>query len=1176
MATLTPFQEEALRTDIHISLTANAGSGKTFVLSRRYVDIAVSSVKSLNEMVAITFTEKAAGELQKKISDEIERRISEEKEPVKLKKLISLRRQLVSANISTIHSFCINILKEFSPEAGIDANFIPADPETATELLELSLEEAYRAMLADETGNERVKSLVRILGSKSLLFTETRSAVNSRKKIIDLGKTLYSRSDEEIANFFSETFEDYFTQIFDTKIDRLIHLTRQINNEVLNVDPENETALHIRDVLVSYGKAESLQEKVSLSLNIADSISTSGGSLKKRGYTSKVKGNDFAAESEKIEFLVSDLRKIEIPENTGESELALARFGLDFYNFFSSVFEFYTDKKYKSGYLDFEDILLLTRDLLEKEEVSKYLASTYKYIMIDEYQDTNEIQYEIFMPVLENLRKNNLFVVGDEKQSIYRFREAELRVFRQTKDDIIKAKSEAGILNLPHSFRVAPPIALLVNKIFSELFKNPETLYNEVEHNDLLCARPKNDTGSVNLILLNKKDEEVISESDAVSGEILELNRNGKDFSDIAILCRKRKHFPLIEAAFIKNKIPFTIIGGKGFFQNQIIYDVYNYLSFLMNTKNDAAFTGILRSPFFLADDRSVLELSLSLGYSYYEKFQNSDIPGKDKIATILEKHTGLAGKINLQLLLNAIVEDTGYLAAISAGDKSGQSVANLEKLISVAGSFSRQGMKTLYDFVTYLEDSIENSPDEPQAELVRDDNSVKVMTVHQSKGLEFDTIFLFGSNDTLLNDNVKSRSVNIDPQFGILTKVPQGDDYFSPYVSPPVNGVYNYINERKNEAELKRLFYVAVTRAVNHLYITGTHKDYSFEKKSFLGFFNDSLNADLSLNEYRISDKLSFMGTAETKFAVDEADVSLMINIKHNPQYDFSYSGIKKEEYEEREIKTEVITDRQSGEIISATKIAIFKQCPLKYSLTYETGYSGLLTALREDNFPRLPEPENEEQQDELSGRADITGTVVHAVLEKNPAKENIAETVDKFVSMEMLKHSLTSGEVEGIKSEAVKLVSDFYMTDIYREINSSGNYFNELEIYVKQEDYYLYGIIDKFTDTDDRYIITDYKTDKITAGSAAEKAERYFPQLKFYAVLANKFRGVKKTEVKLVFLKAPELSFNRIIEPDEIARFSEEITGIINKIRDKKFDKNPEHCFACYFSGNGECPVK
>ena len=163
---LTPHQQAALNIDKHISLTANAGSGKTFVLSKRYLEIALKKEVSLRNIAAITFTDKAASELYKKIANEIEAKMAETVEPKLKRKLEILRRQLVSANISTIHSFCIDILRQFPVEAGIDANFTPIDETASNELVELSIEDIINHKL-NNGGDEELKNLIRLFGSKT-------------------------------------------------------------------------------------------------------------------------------------------------------------------------------------------------------------------------------------------------------------------------------------------------------------------------------------------------------------------------------------------------------------------------------------------------------------------------------------------------------------------------------------------------------------------------------------------------------------------------------------------------------------------------------------------------------------------------------------------------------------------------------------------------------------------------------------------------------------------------------------------------------------------------------------------------------------------------------------------------------------------------------------------------
>ncbi|HRI48337.1 MAG TPA: UvrD-helicase domain-containing protein, partial [Ignavibacteriaceae bacterium] len=184
MTTFTKHQLEALNTNAHISLTANAGSGKTFVLKERFLKIVLELGVPLREIVAITFTKKAASELYKKIAELIDSRINDIKYKNERGKLEEIRRQLISANISTIDSFCVNILKEFPVEAGIDANFSPIDETLTTELLELSVEETIKRHLNRPDLEKSLKELIRVFGSVSVVKKQITSLVRKRKILL--------------------------------------------------------------------------------------------------------------------------------------------------------------------------------------------------------------------------------------------------------------------------------------------------------------------------------------------------------------------------------------------------------------------------------------------------------------------------------------------------------------------------------------------------------------------------------------------------------------------------------------------------------------------------------------------------------------------------------------------------------------------------------------------------------------------------------------------------------------------------------------------------------------------------------------------------------------------------------------------------------------------------------
>ena len=644
MAKLTPYQQEALDYNKHIALTANAGSGKTFVLAKRYVDIALKEKISLRKIIAITFTDKAAGELNKKIAAEVDERLESESDPVNIKILEKIRRQLVSANISTIHSFCIEVLKEFSPEAGLDANFVSIDQTTADELIDLSIEETIGNLLINDAELD-VKDLIRFFGSKKILSIELKKLIKNRKPLLELEENLYQKELKEISIHFRKLFKDKFKYLFLKNVEKIKSDLHTINELVLSIKPDNKTAIGLTDLIKKLNSGLNPFEFLDLVNLIKESMFTKGGDVRAQGYLAKSDRESIASIIFEAENFINEISKFELPNEPEKIERSLAEYGKKIITLFRLVEDDYTERKDQRGFLDFEDILVHTKRIINNHEVQKYLSSNYKFVMIDEYQDTNEIQYEIFMPILDNLKSGNLFVVGDEKQSIYMFRDADIKVFLRTKKEIEAAANKDGILSLPHSFRVSPPIAAFTNVLFKELFRDPDFELNEVEHSSLVCAKPQSTAGSIELLIA---DGEGDSEADLVSKNIIKLlSEKDSEFglNDIAILCRKRSAFAELEKSLTLFGIPHTVVAGKGFYQKQIVNDIFNYLSFLVNPDDDTSLVGILRSPFFTISDKEIFAVSLQNGKDLFEKFSNYCVENVEKrtVLDILKRHILLA-----------------------------------------------------------------------------------------------------------------------------------------------------------------------------------------------------------------------------------------------------------------------------------------------------------------------------------------------------------------------------------------------------------------------------------------------------------------------------------------------------------------------------------------------------
>lgn len=1211
MSILTDHQKAALKFDRHISLTANAGSGKTFVLSKRYLEIALSPKHpNLRNIAAISFTDKAASELYKKIAGEIEERQQTEKDPEIIKKLASIRRQLVSANISTIHSFCIDILREFPVEAGLDANFSPIDEQLSEELVELSVDELIKSSLKEKEAEGKFKYLVRILGSKSILTKELILLIKKRKNVLVIAQNIYNKDVEDIASQFEKQFQQSLKELFSSKVSVIVEAVNAINSEVLNKKQDNELGTEISDLLSELSRKEELFEKIIVLSKIGDQLLTRNNTIKKRGYLTGEQDELLLTRMNKIDNFYSGLKNIEILDNQKEVELELANFGKTLVDFFIRAVEIYNNKKKENAYLDYEDILLFVKIILDNTFVRESLSKKYHYIMIDEYQDTNEIQYNIFLPILDHLKKGNLFVVGDEKQSIYMFRDAELEVFNRTKEEIDNTDGESKLLTLPESFRMSPAISLFTNVLFDKLFENPDRLFNEVSYNELISASNTSSEGSIEILLASGQESEEINneenegsvnaEDELIAKRIRKLvNDEGVDFKDIAILCRRRKEFKELENTFVKNKIPFIVVGGKGFYQRQTIYDIYNYFSFLLDKDNDTALVGTLRSPFFNFSDSEIFEISLWKGENYWDKFQNYSLHSLkfEKPVRTLSENILLSTSYDLTSLLRKILNESPFLAVISARSNSAQEIANIRKLTGITTNYNYSGFKTLYDYVSYLKDSINQLEDESQAVISAESNSVKIMTYHQAKGLEFQAVFLHKSEKGLSRESVKARSVSVNKKFGLLTKVPVNNDISSDYLKPPIVGIADLIEERKNLAEFKRLFYVGVTRAINYLFISGTlKKNNKYDSNSILGMVSSGLGMDYDSTEFRLTSNLKFAVLKGKKFESDERKVNTTIKIIKS----LEKAGLK--EIEEFILRNQVklnagsIKDQPEGEFISATKVAVYKQCPLKYQLTYEYGFTKLFnrykswfnekSQLKETNSKYDFNYAEAVSDNDIYGSAergktkysDVKGRIVHKVLQNDVSGGSLEIFIKDSLKIELDIFEYSEKISSALKEDILNDIKTFYKSTFYKSLKSFGNYKNEFEIYIKERDYFLYGIIDKLILEDNKFTIIDYKTDDISVTEINERAENYLPQLEFYSYIVNRFFDKNpEIQLKLAFIKHPDKIFSRAIGMKDFIRIGEEIEKMVSVFRNGKFSKHLDHCNKCLYALRQEkCIIK
>ena len=1168
MSTLTPFQKKAMEHTRHIALTANAGSGKTFVLAKRFVEIVLEKNLPLSKIVAITFTEKAAGELYKRIAEEINDRLKEEKDKKKISILRRIRRQLVSANISTIHSFCADLIKEFAPDIGVDTSFRPVDERISGELLDVTIGNFVASELQESFSNKTAE-LVRLFDSAQNLIKELKKLFAKRKTVERMLSEIKEKSSgkgaDNLRKFFETKFEDYFGNFFE----EILVEIKAVNDAVLNAEGENVIAQSVDELLPGVEKEKDVVKKILLLKNITTAITVNNGEkIRSQKYCKRsIRKTLDARLPSSLEAKLEILTKLKFDENPEEAEALLFEYRQKLLDLFEKILTEYERRKKALGYLDFEDLLLGAAKILKKEEARKLLSERFEFIMVDEYQDTNETQYEIIMPLLNQLKKGNLFVVGDDKQSIYMFREAELKIFEKTKEEIETSSDSESVLELPHSFRLAPNIAFFTNKIFKNIFANPNKKFNEVAHSDLICARKKNAGGKVEIFVTPEKE----MEAEFVARKILLLRKEKIKYKEIAVLCRKRNLFDELSDAFLKYGIPFSILGSKGFYQSQIVSDVFNFLSFLLDNSNDAALIAVLRSPFFYFTDKLLLEMNFQRGKNFFEKLnQFARVnPNVLEAVSFLNKYTLLASELPLNELLRKSIAESGYLSVISSRENSELQKANLEKLISIANDFGNESFNTFYDFVEFLNNAINGIEDESEAEVIAEEDKVQIMTIHQSKGLEFSAVFIYGSHVQPNHPDVKEKSVVIDNEYGILMKVPARNNFFESYKEAPIVGLYKYYIERKESAENKRLFYVAVTRAKDYLCLSGSYNNNSsFRKDSFLKMTFDALGKDKDENSIELEGELEFMTFEKEDSKIDKDKIKFEIPVFHDlPEVVTSSQDGSQPTIPNRNL-SEPFYDFPKDEIFSATRISAFEQCPLKYKLIYELGYAKLEKLLDENtNF----DFKSEDEEDVIP--ANVKGSIIHKILEKEIPSEQLRNFIKDYLTAEDFPFDENSNSV----GEIFDVVEAFRNSKVFLDLTKYNNYKNELPIYLRENDYFLFGILDKLIFAKDKIIIVDYKTDAVKKGEGEKKFKNYENQLLFYSYLIKKyFNPNLPVEVRLLFVRNPEESVVQILDNSKIEQFGQRLAEIISKIKERKFEKNTDHCFECQFFVSSNCKVE
>lgn len=1066
--------------DRNLAVNAGAGTGKTKVLTERYIYILehgdLEKGKEVESIVAITFTKKATQEMKERIREGIKKRFSLGE------RWIRYYRDMEKANISTIHGFCGNILRDNSLNAGVDPMFTVLDQGEADILLEDTiLEELIQSIEEDE----KIYNLVKVFNRDDLdkVVFEIKAIYN---KIRTVGYSFEEVRDMTLSYISSIQLNPAHIQYIKESFLYLMGKSRK-NSKI--------DKLRTDDIWLSFYKDNYPEEElISILEYLYDNIGTN------------------SKEADRIEGLKDTINNVFLIK---EKEYLWLYQGL--FKLLIEIDRKYSVKKDELGSLDYDDLQILVLKLLDDQSIRKKYQNKFKYIMVDEFQDTNELQKKIFYKLCskdEILDRNNLFVVGDPKQSIYGFRGADLQVFYHVMEDIEKISNQKTI-NLNKNFRTVDTILEFVNSLFDKLMgtryvslKNHHVSKNKIdveilEKEDLIA--PPN---------ISKRDYNTYYESRLIASRIKELVEEGQfNYGDFALLFRASTMDYIYEEALMEYGIPYYNIGGKGFYHGQEIIDLMNGLKATSNRYDTISTIGFLRSPMVGLSDKTLYWLlrhrenslleTLDKDIEYIEEDEKNKIKDVKKLLKNLMVKKGLYG---VYPLLMELTNNTYYMESLMLYHGGRQLVSNVYKFLELALDFDRNTSGSLEDFIDHVERL--KDTDESQAKIHSEDaDVVKLMTIHKSKGLQFPVVVI----------PQMSRGFNYQQPYILLDK-DKGVGFKYDKKSPFYNKIKEDIKANEDE-ENKRLLYVAMTRAEKRLLLGNQGKD-----RGFKNMVKDLMDVD----HIEVIDEVKF------KPLLQQPIKSLNNELFQIKPFDNNKTPL---------LHVVKGYNQKIFSRISPSQFIEFNQCRRRFFMNYYNRLSldtvGLTT--KGETFVLNPTTK---------------GNIVHKFCQYY--KMGIE-------SEDLMKRVVTSFGIEydeDIKKELTPYIRNYikYHREDYDET------YSEKEFYLKVEDVHLYGIIDRINISDGKAEILDFKTNRVYNKDQLVKI--YQPQLQLYVNVFKRITNMEIERAAILFLETGELE-EIDISRESLEKNYEDIKGFIQFINEnnsieqyKKSEECEEYC--------------
>lgn len=1184
MNIFTEEQNSAFDDKIHISVNANAGSGKTQVLTERYLRIILkefaSGNKNINSVVAITFTRLAAQEMKTRIIRKVENLINEFNDDIRsfyktdLNLLKIIREKISAAPILTIHSFCNMLLREYPIEAGISPNFSELDEYDSYILKQNVINEIIEDVFDDTVSNKSAYEFISKYGVNNTkeylkLLTESKEKFNEVFSIYQQKTELLIA---QVDKFFIDLLYDYFNKLFifrqsegyekvrPTDDAEIISIMKNLTKRIYEIDDFVEVYNKIDLIKISRAKLITVFEKF-ISNNF----------------------NKFAHINIK-DFLKNVLPNRKYQNQYFEDVKTLVNLGKIVID---KMLEYqHTESKY-----DFDDAMLFTLEMLERNDfdVRSKLASRIKYLMVDEFQDTNELQYRIIQYIIAALNDkfdikahpgNNLFIVGDPKQSIYGFRSADVKVFGKASSNIVDVNKSilneaSGNINLSVTFRLRPILIAFINTIFERMMSQERDSEYDVTYSPFICGRMIDELytkfessnkldeqfGSIHYLATfkdnNDNQDEIVNLIDSKEDRLVinfitkvvngETNLTVKaddgteripNLGDIAILCRKKKSISKLAQSFNQAQIPYIITSGQGFYETEEVLDILTFLAFINNYNDDLVLASLLRSPMFGLPDSTILRISrISRDHNLFEKLliaaETDNFSEKFKIqraVTILNSFLQDTVELPIPRLINRIITETAYLGVWQNKQLYNKVKANLNQLLNYAMNFEKKGFNSLYDFIIQFELLSQISGDK-EASFNTDAEAVKLMTCHASKGLEFPIVIIYEINSQTGGNNL----IQISKDYGINMpfKTVTDENSFIPYkIDVPPRKFVSFMNNSAEFAESKRLLYVASTRAKDHLVLSASFKVNQKDNISAKGFAelfqisNQIFTPDELYTMYQ-----SGMPYIKRTFSTEQR---VYQNGQINPipiKFDYDvYFRFESDVPLNQSLIYRKVPERSNKvlmleQIIPDDSVQLVFISASKYALYKKSKQSYIdkyILGLEEEP-ETLEFPDANLIDERIDTPGNIFGLILHHVFEnlENWLNEKGADR-DKLKTQCIKSAKKYDTKSNKIINEIFEQVFSITSQILFKDnINKIINSKRELVLNMPYRTGFLTGVVDLLIISDNNQIeIWDWKSNSISNDELDDVISSYIPQLDFYTYLISRlFPDVQTITCRLIF---------------------------------------------------------